>query len=42
MSAVYGSILGKMEAAGWAPPRARAKVGKVALLWIVLTRGLIG
>ena len=42
MSAVYGAILGKMEAAGWAPPRARAKVGKGALLWIVLSRGLLG
>ena len=42
MSAVYGAILTKMEAAGWGPPRARAKVGKIALLWIVLTRGLMG
>ena len=42
MSAVYGAILGKMETAGWAPPRARAKVGKGALLWIVLSRGLLG
>lgn len=42
MSAVYGAILTKMEAAGWAPPRARAKVGKGALLWIVLSRGLLG
>jgi presqualene diphosphate synthase len=42
MSAVYAAILGKMETAGWAPPRARAKIGKVALLWIVLSRGLMG
>jgi phytoene synthase len=42
MSAVYAAILGKMEAAGWAPPRERAKIGKVALLWIVLSRGLMG
>jgi phytoene synthase len=42
MSAVYAAILGKMEAAGWAPPRARAKIGKVSLLWIVLSRGLMG
>jgi squalene synthase HpnD len=42
MSAVYGAILTKMEAAGWAPPRARAKIGKGALIWIVLTRGLMG
>jgi len=31
-----------MEAAGWAPPRERAKIGKAALLWIVLSRGLDG
>jgi phytoene synthase len=42
MSAVYGAILSKMEAAGWAPPRARAKIGKVSLLWIVISRGLMG
>jgi phytoene synthase len=42
MSAVYGEILTKMEAAGWTPPRTRVKIGKVALLWIVLTRGLMG
>ena len=42
MSAVYGAILSKMEAVGWAPPRARAKIGKAALLWIVLSRGLMG
>jgi phytoene synthase len=42
MSAVYGSILSKMEAAGWAPPRTRAKIGKVSLLWIVISRGLMG
>jgi presqualene diphosphate synthase len=42
MSAVYANILTKMEAAGWAPPRERAKIGKAALLWIVLSRGLMG
>jgi phytoene synthase len=42
MSAVYSSILAKMEAKGWAPPRERAKIGKIALLWIVLSRGLMG
>jgi squalene synthase HpnD len=42
MSAVYGAILTKMETVGWAPPRARAKLGKGALLWIVLSRGLMG
>jgi phytoene synthase len=42
MSAVYAAILGKMETVGWAPPRARAKISKVSLLWIVLSRGLMG
>jgi presqualene diphosphate synthase len=42
MSAVYANILARMEAAGWAPPRQRAKIGKAALLWIVLSRGLMG
>jgi presqualene diphosphate synthase len=42
MSAVYAQILGKMEQAGWAPPRERAKIGKAALLWIVISRGLMG
>jgi len=42
MSAVYANILARMEAVGWAPPRQRAKIGKAALLWIVLSRGLMG
>jgi phytoene synthase len=42
MSAVYANILTRMEAAGWAPPRHRAKIGRAALLWIVLSRGLMG
>lgn len=42
MSAVYSNILAKTEAKGWAPPRERAKIGKIALLWIVLSRGLMG
>ena len=36
MGAVYGAILDKTAAAGWAPPRIRASVGKASLLWIVL------
>ncbi len=40
MGAVYGHILRRMMAAGWAAPRARVKVGKARLAWIVLTRGL--
>ena len=42
MSAVYSNILAKMEAKGWAPPRERAKISKISLLWIVLSRGLMG
>jgi len=42
MSAVYGEILRRMEAEGWAAPRARVKLARSRLLWIVLTRGLTG
>lgn len=35
MAAVYHKILGRMEAVGWAPPRERIKVNKVALLFTV-------
>ncbi|MGA0603106.1 presqualene diphosphate synthase HpnD [Caulobacter sp. KR2-114] len=41
MSAVYGQILSKMEAAGWKPPRARARIGKVQLIWTLLRHGLV-
>ncbi|MBA3811695.1 MAG: presqualene diphosphate synthase HpnD [Caulobacteraceae bacterium] len=40
MSGAYGAILRRMEATGWAPPRRRVGLGKGALTWIVLTRGL--
>jgi squalene synthase HpnD len=42
MGAVYAAILDKTAAAGWAPPRARASIGKARLLWIVLRCGLMG
>jgi len=42
MSAVYGEILEQMERAGWRAPRRRVKIGKAALAWIVLRRGLAG
>lgn len=42
MSAVYSRILAKMEAVGWAAPRERARIGKRDLMWIVLSRGLMG
>lgn len=39
MSAVYQRLLDRMEAVGWAPPRQRERVGKRALLAIVLRHG---
>jgi phytoene synthase len=42
MGAVYSRILARTEAAGWAPPRTRAKLGKGELMWILLRRGLFG
>ncbi|MGA7673777.1 MAG: presqualene diphosphate synthase HpnD [Rhizomicrobium sp.] len=41
MGAVYSEILRKMEAVGWAPPRARARVPKAQLAMIVLHYGFI-
>ncbi len=40
MGAVYAEILRKMEAAGWAPPRQRARIPKTQLAMIVLRHGL--
>jgi phytoene synthase len=40
MSAVYGTILKRMEKAGWDAPRARVSLGKGRLAWIMATRGL--
>jgi phytoene synthase len=42
MSAVYGAILRRMEAAGWTAPRARVSLSKGRMAWILLTRGLAG
>jgi len=42
MSAVYGRILDGMHAKGWAAPRERVKVNKLALVWILISRGLLG
>ncbi|MBU6299526.1 MAG: presqualene diphosphate synthase HpnD [Alphaproteobacteria bacterium] len=39
MGAVYSEILRKMEAAGWAPPRARVRIPKTQLAMIVLRHG---
>jgi phytoene synthase len=41
MGAVYGRLLSKTEAQGWAPPRRRAKLSKPHLLWLLLSRGLL-
>ncbi len=35
MSAVYARTLDRTAAGGWAPPRARVKLGKAELLWLV-------
>jgi hypothetical protein len=40
MSAVYRAILGRMDKAGWAAPRARVSLGKGRLALIMATRGL--
>lgn len=40
MGAVYGEILKRMDAEGWAPPRRRVKVPKLLLGWLALRYGL--
>lgn len=40
MSAVYATILTRMQAQGWSAPRRRVGLGKARLAWIVVTRGL--
>ena len=42
MGAGYGRILDRTQAAGWAPPRQRVKLGKAELLWILLRHGILG
>ena len=42
MGKVYGRILDRTEAAGWAPPRHRVKLAKAELLWILVRHGLLG
>ncbi|MDE1937683.1 MAG: presqualene diphosphate synthase HpnD [Alphaproteobacteria bacterium] len=39
MAAVYSEILRRMEAVGWAPPRARVRLPKTQLAMIVLRHG---
>jgi len=40
MSAVYRTILKRMERKGWKAPRERVSLSKGALVWILATRGL--
>ena len=42
MGKVYGRILDRTEAAGWAPPRRRVKLAKAELMWILVRHGLLG
>jgi len=42
MAAVYGALLNDMLAQGWAAPRARARISKPRLLWIVARCSLFG
>jgi phytoene synthase len=42
MAAAYAGVLRRMRARGWAAPRRRVKVAKVALLWQMVRRGLTG
>ena len=42
MEKVYGRILDRTEAAGWAPPRRRVKLAKAEMLWILVRHGLLG
>jgi squalene synthase HpnD len=37
MEAVYRRILGRLVSRGWSPPRARVRIGRASLLWIVLS-----
>jgi squalene synthase HpnD len=41
MGAVYGRILKRMQAQGWAPPRRRVSLGKVEKLWVLARYGLM-
>ena len=42
MGAVYGGILSRMEAEGWAAPRQRVSLSKPRLFWLLLRHGLFG
>lgn len=40
MAAAYAGLLTRMQRRGWAQPRARVRVSKVALMWRLLREGL--
>ena len=40
MAAAYAKVLSRMEVVGWAPPRTRVRVSKLALLWTILRLSL--
>lgn len=40
MEAAYEKVLGRMEIAGWKPPRTRVRVSKIGLLWTVFRLSL--
>jgi presqualene diphosphate synthase len=40
MGAVYGEILKRMQAEGWAPPRRRVHIPKAQLAWLALRHGI--
>ena len=42
MGAVYRALLDRMLAAGWTPPRQRARIGKPQLLWLVARCSVYG
>ena len=42
MAAAYAGVLKGMRRQGWAPPRRRVGVNKVALLWLLAREGLFG
>jgi presqualene diphosphate synthase len=41
MGLVYGSMLDRMVARGWAPPRQPIRVPRARLLWIVLRHAVV-
>jgi hypothetical protein len=41
MSAAYRSILERLVARGWLPPRAPVKRRRAQLVWIVLCHGIL-